>query len=426
MGAYPVYLILSAAAAFSFELIVAVNLVYQAQTVGLTPLQLVLVGTLLEIVCFIGEVPTGIVADLYSRRLSVIIGTALIGAGFLIEGALPFFAAVLAAQVVWGLGATFVSGAEAAWIADEVGEARAGPAFMRAAQVGQIAALVAIPISVALASIQLNLPIVVGAGLYLALALFLVVAMPERGFRPAPPEERATWRAMGDTLRSGLGLVRRQPRLLPILLTSLFYGMTTEGVDRLSTPHLLDNFTFPVIGELQPVAWFGILSAGGMLLSIPATELVRRRLDLADGRAVARMLFATYGLWLAGIVGFALAGGFWPAFVCLLGASLCRTVSGPLYRAWLNGAITDSRVRATLMSVGGQANALGQIAGGPILGVVATVASLRAALLMAALAFAPGMLLLAGAARPDARPPIAGDSPLVERADAAEAIASED
>ena len=176
--------------------------------------------------------------------------------------------------------------------------------------------------------------------------------------------------------------------------------MTTEGVDRLSTPHLLTNFTFPVVGELQPVAWFGILSASGMLLAIPATELVRRRLNLADGRAVARMLFATYGLWLTGIVGFALAGGFWLAFISLLGASLCRTVSGPLYRAWLNGAITDSRVRATLMSVGGQANALGQIAGGPILGVVATVASLRAALMVAALAFAPGMLLLAGAARP--------------------------
>ena len=56
-----------------------------------------------------------------------------------------------------------------------------------------------------------------------------------------------------------------------------------------------------------------------------------------------------------------------------------------------------------------QANALGQIAGGPILGVVATVASLRAALMMAALAFAPGMLLLAGAARPDAQPAVVVD-----------------
>jgi DHA3 family tetracycline resistance protein-like MFS transporter len=64
------------------------------------------------------------------------------------------------------------------------------------------------------------------------------------------------------------------------------------------------------------------------------------------------------------------------------------------------------------MSVGGQANALGQIAGGPILGVVATVVSLRAALLTAALAYAPGMLLLASVARPDPRPGPAPNQPI--------------
>ena len=63
----------------------------------------------------------------------------------------------------------------------------------------------------------------------------------------------------------------------------------------------------------------------------------------------------------------------------------------------------------------------------PILGVVATVASLRAALLMAALAFTPGMLLLAGAARPSAaRTSIAGDRPLAQGDEAVEAAASED
>ena len=40
------------------------------------PLQLVLVGTTLELACFLFEIPTGIVADLYSRRLSVVIGVA--------------------------------------------------------------------------------------------------------------------------------------------------------------------------------------------------------------------------------------------------------------------------------------------------------------------------------------------------------------
>src|SRR5664279_6191056 len=135
---YRVYLILSGAAALFFSTIFTVNLVYQAQVVGLTPLQLVLVGTTLETVCFLFEIPTGIVADLYSRRLSVIIGLLLIGVGFTIEGSLPIFGAVLLSQVFWGIGATFTSGALDAWIVDEVGTERMGTVFVRGAQIGQI------------------------------------------------------------------------------------------------------------------------------------------------------------------------------------------------------------------------------------------------------------------------------------------------
>ena len=79
-------------------------MVYYVKDVGLSPLQMVLVGTTLEVACFLFEVPTGIVADLYSRRLSIIIGFTLIGAGFLLQGLVPAFIAILAAQVLWGIG----------------------------------------------------------------------------------------------------------------------------------------------------------------------------------------------------------------------------------------------------------------------------------------------------------------------------------
>ncbi len=65
------------------------------------------------------DMPTGVVADLYSRRRSVLIGMFLYGLGFLMEGALPWFAPVLLAQVVWGCGDTFITGALEAWIASE-------------------------------------------------------------------------------------------------------------------------------------------------------------------------------------------------------------------------------------------------------------------------------------------------------------------
>ena len=48
--------------------------VYFVRAVGMSPLQLVLVGTFMELTIFACEIPTGIVADVVSRRLSVVIG----------------------------------------------------------------------------------------------------------------------------------------------------------------------------------------------------------------------------------------------------------------------------------------------------------------------------------------------------------------
>ena len=52
-----------------------------------------------------------------------------------------------------------------------------------------------------------------------------------------------------------------------------------SAYDRLWEAHLLTNFTFPALGNLQPVVWFGILSISGSLLSLVVTEANRRRLE---------------------------------------------------------------------------------------------------------------------------------------------------
>src|SRR3954454_7817733 len=157
-----VYLVAEAASSLLFAVMTTLNLVYQVQVVHLTPLELVLVGTLLEGTCLLAEVPTGVLADIRSRRLSVVIGFVLIGLGFTLEGAVPQLWAVLAAQFVWGVGATFTSGAFEAWLVDEAGEEAAGRTFLRAAQVANAGALVGIAASVALGAVDVRLPIVMG------------------------------------------------------------------------------------------------------------------------------------------------------------------------------------------------------------------------------------------------------------------------
>jgi DHA3 family tetracycline resistance protein-like MFS transporter len=389
-----IFLILRGGSAFFHTLIFTVNLVYQAETVGLSPLQLVLVGTTLEMSAFLFEAPTGILADVYSRRLSVIIGVALMGIGFVIEGSFPFFAAVLLNQVLWGLGYTFTSGATEAWLADEIGEEAAGPVFLRGSQIGQIASLLAIPLSVALATVAIQLPIVLGGLLFLGLALFLWLAMPETGFTPTPDDERTSWRQMVETAQAGVQMVRSRPLLRVILSVSLVVGLYSEGYDRLWTPHLLDNFTFPILFGLQPIVWFGVIRAGSSLFSIAATEIARRkRITESGGRLVGLMLLLDGAMVLA-LLALAWAGNFWVALIALWVFSTARSSLEPLDSAWIVRHTAGS-ARATAISFSSQLNAIGQVVGGPAVGWIGTVLSLPAALTASALLMSPILPLLA-------------------------------
>ena len=72
--AYTIYLVIQGSFGMFFTMMALVSAIYRVESAGLDPLQLVLVGTVLETTVFLFEIPTGIVADVYSRRLSVIIG----------------------------------------------------------------------------------------------------------------------------------------------------------------------------------------------------------------------------------------------------------------------------------------------------------------------------------------------------------------
>lgn len=387
-----IYLLLNGSYAFLFSLVVSVNLIYQVEAAQLDPLQLVLVGTALEATIFLCEVPTGVVADFYSRRRSVLIGLPLVGTGLALSGLFPHFWPILLSQIIWGLGYTFVSGAKQAWIADEVGVDAAGKVYLRSAQVEQIAKLAAVPLSIGLATIELNLPIIIGGGLFLLLALVLRLTMSETGFQRIPREQRETYGGMAATFVAGNRLVRRSPLLITVFCIAAFYGMASEGFDRLWVKHFYDNLGFPGIGSLAPVVWFGVIRIGSSLLSIGSVEFVRRRLDTNSHAVVSRWLFAINALQVASFLVFALADSFTIGMLAFWGAVTISFAYDPLRLAWLNQNI-DSRVRATVLSMNSQVDAMGQIAGGPVLGAVGSLASLRWALGGAAVALTPALLL---------------------------------
>lgn len=369
-------------------MIFAASSIYQVTVAGLTPLQLVLVGTTLELAVFLFEVPTGVVADIYSRRLSIIIGYGLMGLGFLVEGSFPLFLPIVLAQVLWGVGYTFTSGATQAWISDEIGEANANRAFLRSNQVSQVTALLGIGAGALLGSLRINLPIQSGGVLIILLGFFLILFMPETGFKPNPRGERSSRQRFLDTFRGGLGMLRRRPVLLDILLIGFFFGLYSEGFDRLWTKLILDNFTFPGLLDLQPVVWFSIMRAIGMLLSIVATEVAVQRINAAYHQSIARALMIISIALITGLLSFALGGQLFIVLLAYWVIYISRNVIAPLYTAWVNQSL-DSQVRATVLSMSSQVDAVGQIAGGPIVGLVGNVISVPAAIVTSALSLTP-------------------------------------
>jgi len=60
----------------------------------------------------------------------------------------------------------------------------------------------------------------------------------------------------------------------------------------------------------------------------------------------------------------------------------------PLMTAWINQHV-ESNVRATVNSIASQADAFGQIAGGPVVGFIGVISSVRIAISVSALMLTP-------------------------------------
>jgi MFS family permease len=387
--------------------------VYLVQDVGVNPFQLVLLGTVSEIAIFLFEVPTGVVADTYSRRLSIIIGMIGAGAAIVLLGLVEIYWVILLAAILRGIAGTFMSGAWEAWITDEHGVDGIARVFLRGNQFSYLGAIVGSAAGVGIATQDLGLAVAFGGLVSVATGIACIFLMPEHGFQRRPVEERTSaLRSMKATAVTGGRLVRSHNILLLIVGITFFAGAASEGLDRLWEAHLLTDVGLPALWGLDPVVWFGVFNIVGLVAGIVITSFLVPRYEYADNSKLAKSLLALTVVLSASVVVFGLATSFAVAAVAYLVARLVRRLKDPLYVTWLNKNVEDSSVRATVNSIASQADAIGEVAGGPVIGAIGTVASLRAALVSAGLLLVPAIGLFARALRHG------GSEPELEEAEA--------
>ena len=388
----PLFFLLSFTTSLLFAMIFMVSSIYEATVANLQGYQLVLIGTALEVSILLFEIPTGVIADTRSRKLSVILGFFLIGLGFLIEGMAPAFLPILAAQVVAGLGFTFTSGATSAWLSDEIGESEANRSFLQANKFDQAGSLLGLGLATWIGQSNVALPLIVGSGSLMLFSLSLFGLMGETGFHPAKPEDRNTIQHAWTIFTDGLATIRGHRSLLTILGVGLVYGLYSEGWDRLWVKLILDRFdTVQQLG-LSSVTFFGILRASGMLASMVISYFAEKRIDTGSAKAISTAFLSITAVLSVSIIVYSISPWISLLVAMFLTVSIMRSITGPLYTAWINQSL-PSQSRATILSISGQVDAVGQVASGPLAAAISLV-SVPAAIAFAGLLLTPALPLV--------------------------------
>jgi len=331
--------------------------------------QIVLLGTVVSATLALADIPTGVWADAIGRKWPLVIGHLFLAAGMVMTGLVTAFPLILVTQVLWGSGWAFLTGADVAWITDELDQpqriARVLTTSARRDLAGGATGMVVF--GVLGWATSLATAIVVSGASMAALGLFVAARFTERNFRPTR-EQR--WSASLSIFRLGVSQARRDHEVLLVFVaTMLINGAALVGW---LFPRQLVNLGFPS----DPVLWytaFGICSSAAGFVALRIVEAG------LDGVGVARRVYALtcfigmLGLVVLAVAPDALIGGAGVLLVSGIAFNVTRTVSV----IWVNRR-TTSDVRATVHSFLDQAECIGEISGGFALTLLAFTGALVA------------------------------------------------
>ncbi|SFA70182.1 MULTISPECIES: MFS transporter [unclassified Bacillus (in: firmicutes)] len=391
MDAKKVYFRLTGTRAFLFQIIFTVHAIYFITEAGLNPLQLVLLGTVMEVSVLIFEVPTGVIADHLSRKWSVIIGTVILGCAHILEGSIPEFYSIAVAYALWGLGYTFLSGAEEAWIADEVQGKELDKLFFRSSQVGSWGRFAGIVVGVCVSYMEsVQFAIIAAGAAFLGLAFWLMFSMPEKHFVKMERTESSHFGQLAAVLQNGFKTICGNTLLMCMAGITTMWGLASEGFDRLWEIHFLKDIHVP---ENSAIIWFGVINAIALLLNIGLVQWIKGKMEATgEQRFVLFLFLINAGLFISTLI-FAFSGELWLALASYWVSYTFRGLNSPLFSIWINQKL-ESKGRATMLSLFGQLDAFGQIAGGPLVGWIALSLSISAGLLTTALFMVPVLFFL--------------------------------
>jgi MFS family permease len=389
------YYVLTAGNTLAASLIWGINTIFLLDA-GLSNFQAFAANAFFTAGMVLFEIPTGIVADRWGRRVSFLCGTLTLAATtglyvLLWQLRSPFVWWAIVSALL-GLGFTFFSGATEAWLVDALTATRFDGqlegVFARGQIIGGAMMLGGSVAGGYLAQLtNLGVPYVVRAGILIGVFVLALFAMHDIGFTAHRGDHPLTEmrKIVDNSVEHGL----KVPAVRATMLAGLFSGGVGIYVFYALQPYLLDLW-----GDQRAYGIAGLvaaISAGAQIVGGLLTERIRAAFQR---RTSALLILQSMSVLMLVVIG--LVGNFWLVVVAITISGLAESASQPIRQAYLNGMI-PSQQRATILSFDSLIDNAGGIVAQPALGKSADVWGYPASYLLSAAGTALALPFLARA-----------------------------
>lgn len=387
--------------AFSFVFGAAVNAIVSILVLfwldrGLSLGQVMILMSTYGISLLVFEIPTGVLADRFSRKWSLVVGALLQATVGAIILSTSFFPVLLGAYVLVGVGVAFLSGSGEALIFDSLKQEgrdseveRVFGAGLSWFHVGGVAGAVTAGLLVARFDLSAavwahTILFVAAAGVALWLDEPDILNDQRKAARSASFRSKSIG-LLADT-RSSFGIIARSRSVRALIAVGLTASMVSSLAEiPFSQPFLVDFGLHP---EHVAYVWASFSAVAAVVASLSARL---SRLLRGDER---RFIFVITALMVVGIIAMVNAPAAGLAIASLI---LMFTIAAGLAPPFLIAAINrriPSEHRASVLSIWSMAFGLVSFFAAPLFGFLADGYSLHTSLLVFEIAFLPLLLLV--------------------------------
>lgn len=338
---------------------------------GLSMSQIFILKSVYSIAMVATELPSGYLADVWGCRKTILLGAILGTLGILIYSFSSDFFSFIFAEITLGVGFSFISGADSAILYDSLKGANREDEYIkyegRITSAGNFAEALAGVAGGLLAAISLRTP-------YYFQIFVAAIAIPAAFFLKEPQHVLDRARLKMKEILSTVSLTYKQPEMRSAILISSLTGAATLTYAWFVQPY------FQEAGV--PVSAFGILWTL-LNLSAGVFSMYSYRIERFLGNRNA-LLFIVICISLGFILTsleISLAG-----IAILFGFYMVRGLATPVLKDQIN-QYTDSKVRATILSVRNLEIRIIFAAIGPVLGYLTDTFSLQTALMVTGIAY---------------------------------------